>query len=155
MLERSLAAVVSGSAVEQRADAVGEPTEHRIRERDRALEAGTPDQLHGLVDRRVARDAVDESELVRAETERGSNRRVEAVDAPSAELLDRVVERSCALHRAVGQPLRERAITVVEAAGRRRSARSAYASSSNTRTSTSIRRRARRAYGRSPRSHAS
>ena len=115
----------------------------------------TADELDRLVHRGVARDAVDEPELVRTETEGSSHGRVETVDAPSAELLDRVVERADALDGAEGEPLRERSITLVELG------------SGGTKCAIRVRpvlehahedverRDACRAYGRRPRSHAS
>jgi hypothetical protein len=66
----------------------------------------------------VARDAVDEGELVRAEPERGAYGRVEPPDAPATERFDRMVERAPALYRAECEALRETAVTVVELPGR-------------------------------------
>ncbi len=57
---------------------------------------------------------VGERELVRAEAQRRAHRRVELAHRPLPELLDAEVERAHALHRAVGEPLRERAVAVVE-----------------------------------------
>jgi hypothetical protein len=77
------------------------------------------------------------------------------MNAASAELLDRVVERAHALDRTEGEPLGERSITLVEVG------------SSGTKRAIRIRlvvehphedverRDACRAYGRRPRSHAS
>ena len=56
------------------------------------------------------------AELVRAEPQRRDHRRVELPHRPLAELLDPEVDRPRPLHRAVGEPLRERAIAVVEPA---------------------------------------
>ena len=64
----------SGRALGKRfaevARAVREPPEHRIGERHRPLEPRLPHELDRLVDGRVARHAVHERELVRAESER-------------------------------------------------------------------------------------
>src|SRR5207253_8880077 len=56
-------------------------------------------------------------ELVRAEPQRGTHRRVELADRPTAERLDRVVERAYPLHGAVREPLRERAVATIERRG--------------------------------------
>ena len=82
-------------------------------------------ELDRLVDGRVARDAVEEAELVGAEPERRAHRRVELAHGPPAERLDRVVERADALHRPVGELLRERAVARVEPAAAAAKARSA------------------------------
>ena len=55
-----------------------------------------------------------EAELVGAEAQRREHRRVELARGPASERLDRVVERAHALHRAVGELHRERAVAVVE-----------------------------------------
>ena len=73
-----------------------------------------PHELDRLVDRRVARDAVQVRELVSAEPQRGAHRGIELPHGPPPELLDRVVERPCALDRAVGELTRERPVTLVE-----------------------------------------
>ena len=103
-----------GELLEKRGDAVGEPAKHGVRERDGTLQTRAPDELDGLVHCRVPGDALDEAELVGAESQRRSHRRVEPVDSPAPEPLDRVVERARALHGAVREPLRERSVTVVE-----------------------------------------
>ena len=117
----------------------GEPAQHGVRERHRPLEAGTSHELDRLVHRRVARDPVDER---RAGTRRGGappgrERRVaRRVVAPSVSIAWSSVRD--ALDGAEREPLRERAIAFVEPGDRRRgSARSAYASSSKTRSRTS------------------
>ena len=114
VLQRRFSGGRLGKGVEERPDPVGETAEHRVRERHRTLETGAPDELDGLVHRRVPGDAVDEPELIGAEAKRRAHGRIEAVHATPPELLDRVVERAHALHRAERQPLRERAIAVVE-----------------------------------------
>ena len=63
---------------------------------------------------------VGERELVGAEPQRGAHRRVELAHRPLAELLDAEVERPHALHRPVREPLRERAVAVVEPLDRAR-----------------------------------
>ena len=93
-----------------------EPPHHRVRERDRPLEPRAADELDRLVDRRVRR-GVGVAELVGAEPQRRAHRRVELPHRPPPERLDRVVERPHALHRAVGEPLGERALALVEALG--------------------------------------
>ena len=115
---RPPADVESGSASTSGATLVGEASQHGVRERHRPLEPGSPHELDGLVDGRVARHAVEEGELVRAEAERGPNGRVEPRDGPASDRLDRVVERPGPLHGAVGELPGERAVAVVEAGGR-------------------------------------
>ena len=66
-----------------------------------------------VVDDRVHR-LVGPGELVGAEPERRAHRRVELAHRPLAELLDPEVDRSPALHGSVREPLRERAVAVVE-----------------------------------------
>ena len=61
--------------------------------------------MHGLIGPR---------ELIRAEAQGRPHRRVELPHRSLAELLDAEVDRPSALHRAVGQPLRQRAIAIVE-----------------------------------------
>ena len=102
-----------GQAVEQRPDALGEPSHDRVRERHGALEARAADELDRLV-RRGVRRRLRVRELVRAETERRAHRRVELVHRPLAQRLDRVVERAHALDRAVRETVRERALAFVE-----------------------------------------
>ena len=109
MLERALR-----QRVEQRPDPLREPPHHRVRERDGALEAGRAYELDRLVRGRACRDAVEVGELVGAEPKRRPDGRVELAHRPPAQRLDRVVERPDALHSAVGDPLRERAVAAVE-----------------------------------------
>ena len=113
LLERAV-----GERVEQRADAFGEPAHDRVRERHRALEPRAAHELDRLVRGRVRR-GVRVAELVRAEAERRAHRRIELAHRPLAERVDRVVERAHALHGAVGEPLRERALALVEVASPR------------------------------------
>ncbi len=144
-----------GELLEKRGDAFGEPAKHGVRERHGTLQPRAADELDGLVDCRVPGDALDEAELVGAESQRSSHRRVEPVHSPAPEPLDRVVERACALHGAVCETLRERTVTVVETGhgGAQCSIRvCAFLEHANE---DGVRRRARRAYGRRPRSHAS
>ena len=63
---------------------------------------------------------VGPGELVGAEPQRRDHRRVELPHRPLAELLDAVVDRARALHRAVGEPLREGPVAIVEAGDGRR-----------------------------------
>ena len=155
VLECGLRRCRLGQLVEQPRDSVCEPAKHGVRERDRALEPGAPNELDRLVDGRVPRDAVDEAELVRAEAERGSHRRVEAVDAPASERLDRVVERAGALHRAEREPLRERAVAIVESSGGGPEGSIGVGVVLEHAHEHVVRGGARRAYCRRPRSHAS
>ena len=103
---------------QQRPDAVRNAAEHGVRERDGPLEPGAPDELDGLVHRRVLGHAVEVGELVRAEPQRGEDGRVELSDGPLAERLDRVVERPYALDSAVRELAGERPVALVEALGR-------------------------------------
>ncbi len=100
--------------VEERRQSVGEPAQDRVREGDRPLEPRAAHELDRLVHRRVARNPVHESELVRTEPQRSSHGRVETADRAPAKLLDRVVERPHPLHRAESQPLRECAVARVQ-----------------------------------------
>ena len=68
-----------------------------------------------LVRGRVRRDRVEVAELVRAEAQSGTHRRVELPHGPAAERLDRVVERTDALHRPVGDLHCEGPVALVEA----------------------------------------
>ncbi len=90
-----------------------QPPHHRVRERHGPLEPRLSDELDRIVDDRVHR-LVGERELVGAEAERGEHRPVELPDGPLAEPVDPEVERAGALHGAVGEPLRERAVALVE-----------------------------------------
>src|SRR6185437_13688258 len=69
-----------------------------------------------FVDGRMLR-RVGVPELVRTAPERRPNRRVELPYRPPPERLDRVVERPHALDGAVREPLRERALALVEPLG--------------------------------------
>ena len=141
--------------VEEGPEPVGESAKHRVGERHGALEPRTAHELDRLVHRGVARDAFDEPELVRAETKGSSYGRVETVDAPSAERLDRVVERADALDGAEGESLRERSITLVElGSGGTKCAICVRAVLEHAHEDVE-RRDACRAYRRRPRSHAS
>ena len=141
--------------VEKRRDAVRDAAQHGVREFDGTFETGAADELDGLVDRRVAGDAVDEAELVGAQSQRCPDGRIEAAYRPAAEGLDRVVERSHALDGTERQPLRERAIALVEGC-RRRSERTIRVRLVLEHPQEDVERRdAGGAYGRSPRSHAS
>jgi hypothetical protein len=62
-------------------------------------------------------DSLRVRELVGAEAERCTNRRVELAHGPPAERVDRVIERANALDGAVGKPLGERALARLEARG--------------------------------------
>ena len=106
-----------GERVEERPDPVGDAAQDGVRERDGALQPGAADELDGLVHRGVAGDALEPAELVRAEAQRGAHGRVELRDAAAAEGLDRVVDRPHALDGAVREPLRQRAVALVEARG--------------------------------------
>ena len=82
-------------------------------------QSGGADELDGVVDDRVRR-LVGPGELVGAEPQRREHRRVELPHRPLAELLDAEVDRPLALHGAVREALRERAVAVVEAGDRGR-----------------------------------
>ena len=112
MLQRALR-----KRVEKPAQAVAQPPHHRIRERNSPLEPRCPDELDRLVHRRVWRD-FEVSELVCAEPERRAHGWVELSHGPLAERLDPVVERADPLHGAVGDLLRQGAVTPVEPCGR-------------------------------------
>ena len=94
--------------------AVREPPEHRIRERHRPLEPRLPHELDRLVDGRVARHAVHERQLVRAESEGIADGAVELPHGALPERLDRVVERARPLNGAEREPPGEGAIALVE-----------------------------------------
>src|SRR4051812_18711003 len=108
----------AGQAGERVVHAGGEAAHPRVRERHRALEPRPPHELDGFV-RGGVRRSVREAELIRAETKRRADGRIEFSHRALAELLDRVVERPDALHCAVGKALRERAVAVVELLRRR------------------------------------
>ena len=61
------------------------------------------------------RRCVGIADLVRAETQRRAYGRIELAHRTLAERVDRIVERTHALHCTVGEPLRERALALVEA----------------------------------------
>ena len=104
----------SGSASRSGADPVADAAQDGVRERDRALEPRPADELDRLVHGRVARNAVEIAELVRAEPQRRPDGRVELPHRPLAERLDRVVERAHPLNRAEREPPGERAVALVE-----------------------------------------
>ena len=99
--------------------ALRETSENGIRERDRPLEPGGAYELHGLVHRRVARDAVQERELIRPESQCSPNGRIEPPNGPAAESLDQVVESARPLDGAKGKPLGQRLVARVETDGGR------------------------------------
>ena len=137
VLEPRLGGACLRQRVEERPDPVGEPAKHGVGERHGALEPRTADELDRLVHRRVARDAVDEPELVRTETEGSSHRRVEAWTRrrPSFSIAwSSVRTRWTAPNASRCASARSRSSRSAAAV---RNARSAYASSSNTRTRTS------------------
>ena len=72
-------------------------------------------ELDRLVHGRIARNAVDERQLIRAQAQSRSDRWVETVHLAPPERLDRVIERAHPLHCAVRQALRERAVSLVQA----------------------------------------
>ena len=99
-----------GKAGEQLLQSRGQATHDRVGEGDCALDAGAAHQLHGLVRGGVGGDRAHEAELVGAQPERGEHGRIELAYGPTAERLDRVVERAQALDRAVGELHRERVL---------------------------------------------
>ncbi len=113
------------------------------------------DELHGLVHGRVSRNSLHVAELVRAKPQRCPDRRIEPGDAPPSECLDRVVERADTLHGTEGKALRERAIPVVETRRRRAKGAVGVRVVLEDPPQDLERGRPRRAYARSPRSHAS
>ncbi len=118
MLERGLVGRGLGQCRENAFELEREPAQHRVRERDGALEAGAADELDRLVHRRVARYRIEVAKLVGAEPQRRPHRCIELRDGSPADRLERVVERADALHGAEGDSLRERAVPSVEALGR-------------------------------------
>ncbi len=155
VLERGLLRSRLGKRVEERPDAVGDSAEHGVRERNGSLQARTPDELDRLVDGCIAGNTVDVSELVRTEAQRRSHGWIEARHAPPPERLDRVVERPCALNRAVRESMRERAVSLVEAGGSGAERTIGVRAVLEDAQQHVERRRTRRAYDRRPRSHAS
>ena len=115
--ERRLLRRALGERGAQLARAVREAPQDRVRERHRPLQPRAPDELDRLVDRGVAWDAVHERELVRAETERGQDGRVDLPHGALADRLDRVVERPLPLDRAVREATGERAVAVIQRTG--------------------------------------
>ena len=107
------AGVASSSAATSAARLAGAAAQHGVDEL-RAAGRLALDQLDGLADRRVGGHAVRVGELVEAEAQRGEHERLEPLDRAPGERLDQVVERRPALHRAVGQAHRERALARVE-----------------------------------------
>ena len=155
MRERRLGRRRVGQRRDERADPVREPAQDGVRERHRPLETGTSHELDRLVHRRVARDPVDERELIRAEAKRRPDGSIESRDPSSAERLDRVVERADALDRAVREPLGERAVAFVQPGDRRPESAVRVRVVLEDAQQDVESRGACRAYGRRPRSHAS
>ena len=155
MLQRSLGGSAFGERVQERPDPVGETPEHRVGERDGAFEPGAANQLDRLVDGCIACDPVHERQLVRAETQRRSDRGIETGNPAAAQQLDGVVERANALHRSVSEALGEAAITLVETACRCTEGAIGVRVVLEDAQQHGKRGRAGRAYGRRPRSHAS
>ncbi len=153
--ERGCGRRVVGKPGEHRLDPVGEPAADGVRERHRALEPRPAHELHRLVHRRVARHPFDVAELVGGEPECRPHRRIEPRDPAPSEGLDRVVERTHALHGAERETLRERAIPLVEACGGRAERTVRVCVVLEDAADDLEGRRPRRPYGRSPRSHAS
>ena len=71
-------------------------------------------EVDRLRHRRVVGDAVHVEELVRAQPQRGDQLGVEVRDGTVRHGLEHMVERAPALHDAVGEPHRERAVAAVE-----------------------------------------
>ena len=113
--ERSCGRRLLVEAREQVREPLREPPEHRVGERDGALEPGSPHELDGLVHRGVRRDAVQECELVGPGAERGANGWVELSHRPAPQRLDRMVERPHPLHGAVRDLLRKGPVARVQA----------------------------------------
>ena len=103
----------SGKRRDEALQALREPSHDGVRERHRSFAPGGANELDGVVDDRVHR-LVAPRKLVGAEPERGSHRWIELANGALAELLDPEVDRPPALHRPVGESLRERAVAVVE-----------------------------------------
>jgi hypothetical protein len=118
VLERRRFGRVLPQPFEQRRDSLGQPAQHGVRERDRALEACAPHQLHRFVDGRVRRD-VGIAELVRTQSQCCAHRRIELAHRPLPQRADRVVERAYALHRPEGEALRQRTIARIQPLGSR------------------------------------
>ncbi len=97
-------------------EALGEPAGDGVREAGGAGEAGLADELDGVVDDRVRRGLAP-GELVARDPERCEHRRVELGCRAASERLDAVVDRPLPLDGAVGDPLGERPVALVEAGG--------------------------------------
>ena len=159
MAERRLRRRALGQRRDQVADPLAHPAHDRVRERDRALEPRATDELDRLVHGGVARNAVEEAELVRPEPQRGADGRVELRDRPLAECLDRVVERPDPLDGAVRKLRRERPVALVErfggGAGGAVGVRALFEDAKEDGVCRDPRGRDRGAHGRRPRSQAS
>ncbi len=94
-----------------------EPPQDGVRELHGPFQPRLADELHGLAHRRIGGDRIQVGELVGADPESGAHRRVELAHRAAADLLERVVERADALDGAVGDPLGQRAVALVEAGG--------------------------------------
>src|SRR6185503_20373024 len=116
---------------------------------------GTSHEFNGLVHRRVARDPIDEGELIGAEAKRRAHGSIESRYTSSAERLDRVVERPDALDSTVREPLGKRAVAFVQPGARRPESAVRVRVVFEDPEQDVESRGARRAYGRRPRSHAS
>ena len=114
MLQRAL-----GQRRDETAQALREAPADRVRECRRPLEPGAPHELDRLADDGMSRE-VEPAELIAVDAQRREHRRIELPHRPPAELLDPVVDRPHALHRAVGDPLREPPVALVEAGRGRR-----------------------------------
>ena len=103
-----------GERGDEAVEGLGEPAHDRVRERHCALALRRAHQLDGVVDDRMHR-LIGPRELVGAEPQRGAHGRIELAHRPLARLLDPEVDRARPLHRAVREPLGQRAVAVVEA----------------------------------------
>jgi hypothetical protein len=140
---------------EQRLNPVGEPTKHGVRERDRPLEPRAAHELDGFVDRGIARNAVDEPELVGPQPQGRTYWRIEASDASTPKRLDSVVKRPDTLDGAESESLCQCAIARVEICRCRSKCAIGVGVVLEVSQENLERRRAGRPYGRRPRSHAS
>ena len=107
-----------GQGRDEPVERLGKPAHHRIRERDGPLALGGAHELDRVVDHGVHR-LIRPRQLVRTHTERCTDGRIELSHPPLPDLLDPEVDRPRSLHRAVGEPLGEGTIAVVEAGDRR------------------------------------
>src|SRR5581483_8606969 len=98
---------------------LGETPADRVRESRRTLESGFANELDGVVCDGVRRRLAPR-ELEPRDPQRSPDGRVELAKRAAAERLDAVVDRTHALHGAVGDPLRERAVARIEVGGRGR-----------------------------------